>query len=155
MPNKFWMHAGQLSPQTNLIPQLWNCFENGSTDGVFLYGDPVPSIGVYIKLNQIQTKTNLMHMSQWKVAQNSKFVRHSTEIIRQTKKRGPLYQLIQYLWNEINGALLPKISRTLICTSMWVKWKIKRYQIDAFHAVSTENSHNLFSSSSFSLKPLM
>ena len=59
------MHAGQLSPQTNLISQLLNCFENTSTDGI-RYGDPVPSIGVYIKLNQIQTRTNLGHIPQWK-----------------------------------------------------------------------------------------
>ena len=30
------------------------------------YGDPAPSIGVHIKLNQIQTKTNLGHKPQWK-----------------------------------------------------------------------------------------
>ena len=34
MPNKFGMHTGHLSPQTNLISQLWNFFENWSTDGI-------------------------------------------------------------------------------------------------------------------------
>ena len=55
IPNKFGKHAGQLSTQTNLIFQLWHCF---------LYGDLAPSIGIHIKLNQIQTRTNLG--PQWK-----------------------------------------------------------------------------------------
>ena len=32
----------------------------------FLYGDPAPSIGEYIKLIQIQTRTNLGNKPQWK-----------------------------------------------------------------------------------------
>ena len=52
-----------MSPQTSLIIQLsefinrWLCF---------LYGDPMPSIGVYIKLNEIPTRTDLGHKPQWK-----------------------------------------------------------------------------------------
>ena len=53
----------------------------------------MPSIGVHIKLNQIQTRTNLGHKPQGKkVAPNSKFVGHSTEIIQQSKIKGPLYR---------------------------------------------------------------
>ena len=33
---------------------------------LFLYGDPAPSIGVHIKLNKMQTRTNLGHKPQWK-----------------------------------------------------------------------------------------
>ena len=35
----------------------WSCF---------LYGDPVPPIGVHTKLNQIQTRTNLGDKPEWK-----------------------------------------------------------------------------------------
>ena len=51
-----------------------------------LYRDPAPSIGVYIKLIQIQTRTNLEHKPQWKKwCQIQNFVWHSTEITRQGK----------------------------------------------------------------------
>ena len=49
----------------------------------------------YIKLNQIQTRTNLEPKPQKKVAPNSKFVWHSTEIIRQSKIKGPLMRKIK------------------------------------------------------------
>ena len=51
------MLAGQLSPQTNLISQFQNCFENRSTDAVVF--------DMEIKLNQIQTRANLGHIPQW------------------------------------------------------------------------------------------
>ena len=35
------------------------------TLALFSYEDPMPSIGIYIKLNQIQTRTNLNHKPQW------------------------------------------------------------------------------------------
>ena len=38
-----------------------------STDSVaFLHKEPVSFIGVYIKLNQIENRTNLGHKPQWK-----------------------------------------------------------------------------------------
>ena len=51
----------------------------------------MPSIGVHIKLNQIQTRTNIGHKPQWKKwHQIKKFVGHSIEIIPQSKIKGPL-----------------------------------------------------------------
>ena len=61
----------------------------------------MPSIGLNVKLNQIQTRTNLGHKPQWKkVVPNSKFVGHSTEIIRQSKIKGPL-QTWKYIMKEL------------------------------------------------------
>ena len=51
----------------------------------------MPPIAVYIKLNQIQTTTNL---EIEKVAPDSRFVGHSTEIIFQSKMKGPLLYLL-------------------------------------------------------------
>ena len=58
MPNKFCMHPGQLSPQANLISQLWNCFKNRSTDNVFFYMEIQRHLLVYIYIT-ISTFTSV------------------------------------------------------------------------------------------------
>ena len=56
----------------------------------------MPSIGVCIKLNQIQTRTNLGHTPQWKKwRQIQKFLGILLKIILQSKIKGPLTEVTQ------------------------------------------------------------
>ena len=66
----------------------WRCFP---------YRDPAPSIGVHIKQNQIQTRTNLGHKPQWKkVAPNSKFLGILLKLYSKAKLRS-LYIIFFFL----------------------------------------------------------
>ena len=53
----------------------------------------MPSIGAYIKLNQIQTRTNLGHKPEWKKWRQIQNVGHSTDIIWQIKTKGPIHEM--------------------------------------------------------------